>query len=137
MKNNVFFPVLEKLNASRVICNHLIGEKHTSGHRAVTGVIIMVFGVCVAKSAVYIHIIPVHILLDLVGYLIHAIGAIPILNSIESHKIKKDATRSTDRQNQREHSSPGNMRINTEDAASVICSHGRASEEVRLQTSEK
>lgn len=63
----------------RVVCTHLIGKEHTMRHRMWTGFVIMLFGVIVAKSGMFLAFFILHVLADLVGFLIHAIGAIPFV----------------------------------------------------------
>lgn len=78
--------VIHKFNVSKPICNHLVGKNHTPTHRATAGAVIMTIGVMVAKSGHYVHFMVLEYLLDLCGYLIHGIGAIPIVEKIiENH----------------------------------------------------
>lgn len=81
MKNT---PFLERIDLSRHICEHMIGSKHTKTHRISVGLIIMVIGVEVAHSGIGCYWM-ISTVLDLGGYLIHGIGAIPILKEIEKH----------------------------------------------------
>lgn len=69
------------LDLPRALCNHLIGEHHTLGHRMFVGVIVMVCGVGVAHTAT---VLPeaAGFVADLTGYLIHGIGATPFVEAM-------------------------------------------------------
>lgn len=69
-------------NFPRKICNHIIGKEHREHHRIVVGSVIMVIGVFVAKSPIVNNLL-FHIFHECVGFLIHCIGAIPIVQRIE------------------------------------------------------
>lgn len=71
--------MIKYLNLPKVLCQHAIGHHHTVGHRMVAGTTIMGIGVGTAKAAVLFHSLPLHMSLDLVGYLIHGIGAVPFV----------------------------------------------------------
>lgn len=79
MSNHSPIPLL--LNLPKALCDHLIGEHHTMVHRLVTGTLIMVVGVGVAQTA---HELPTgaDFMADLIGYLIHGIGATPYVEAI-------------------------------------------------------
>lgn len=81
--------IATNLNVSKVICNHLIDEKHTDRHRCFAGVFIMVIGVSISK--IHVAYIAVHFLLDGVGYAIHGIGLIPFVDALSkiAHKDEK------------------------------------------------
>lgn len=66
-----------KVNVVLMICDHLLGEKHDMKHRRACGGSVMVTGVLVAKSAVLIHYTFWHIGVDVLGYFIHGLGAVP------------------------------------------------------------
>lgn len=71
--------LLEKLNVSKVICNHIVGENHSDGHRICCGILVVFFGVWFSKLGVNMNW-AIHYLTDASGYLIHGIGSIPILD---------------------------------------------------------
>lgn len=73
---------LQKLNFSRKLCNHFIGEEHSIKYRCIVGTVIIFIGVGTAKAAEMIHFFPVHVGLDGLGYLIHGIGSIPFVEWI-------------------------------------------------------
>lgn len=80
-KNNL----LDKINLSKYICNHLVGENHTHNHRIFAGVIIMILGVGLVKVTALIDIGLVHFIGDIAGYCIHGVGAIPIIKKFEEN----------------------------------------------------
>lgn len=64
----------------KFICNHLVGENHKEKHRIYVGLCVMVFGVAVAS--VCREFTNSHLVAgagDMVGYLIHGMGCVPIL----------------------------------------------------------
>lgn len=80
MLNEPTKSALRKVDLSRKICNHLIGETHSPAHRYTAGGILIIFGVTISKVTYMFCAIPiVQATGDAIGYLIHAIGAIPII----------------------------------------------------------
>lgn len=75
-----------KINLSRHITTHLVGEDHTDRHRRIFGGIIMVIGVSVAKTAHLFTHFSLEVLIDVLGYSIHGIGLIPFVKNIEHEK---------------------------------------------------
>jgi hypothetical protein len=76
---------MSKLNPvciSRYICNHLLGEHHTTAHRATVGSVIMLIGVTSVKLTANIEYTIIHIIVDIVGYGLHAIGMILIIEHL-------------------------------------------------------
>lgn len=68
----------------KAVKNHLLGKHHTARHKFIVGSLIMISGVSMIKlisPMVSSHF--VHIALDVVGYGLHGIGALPIMKSIE------------------------------------------------------
>lgn len=64
----------------RFVCNHVVGENHKPIHRTVCGLVLMMVGVTIAS--VSHEYCPYKVLQgagDMVGYLIHAMGAVPVL----------------------------------------------------------
>lgn len=61
------------------VCEHMMGREHTRAHRTAVGVGVMACGVLIAKSAALFAFEPVHVILDGLGYMIHAAGATPLL----------------------------------------------------------
>lgn len=64
----------------RFLCNHLVGEKHKEYHRCLVGLVVMVFGVAIAtfsKEISHSHLVA--FTGDMVGYLVHGMGCVPIL----------------------------------------------------------
>ncbi len=89
--------ILDKIDMSKTVCDHLIGSHHTHMHRITAGSVIMIIGVTIAKSGHAIPFILLEYVVDIVGYLIHGIGAIPIIEKIsQSHEPKDKNTRIND-----------------------------------------
>ena len=68
----------------KAVRSHLLGKHHTARHKFIVGSVIMVAGVSMIKvfsPMVSSHFI--HIILDVIGYGLHGIGALPIVKSIE------------------------------------------------------
>jgi len=74
------------LNFPTWICFHFLGEKHTHAHRIIIGVFVMGFGVGIAK--IHTEYIIIHFVYDMCGYLIHGIGAVPIIEFL-THKTNE------------------------------------------------
>lgn len=55
----------------------------------ITGIIIMAVGVGIAKGAIIIESVALHFITDMVGYLIHGIGAIPIIEKVMDNNKKE------------------------------------------------
>lgn len=75
--------LLSKLNLSKWIASHLIGENHSSFHRKIVGIFIMIFGVGLTKIYYLVHFESLNFLADIVGYGFHGLGLIPFIKSIE------------------------------------------------------
>lgn len=75
--------LLDKINVSRYILKHLLGDNHTDKHRKCVGIVIMASGVCLVKATMAIDSFTLHIIGDVVGYAIHGIGLIPFVSDIE------------------------------------------------------
>lgn len=70
--------LLKVANLPREIANHLHGEEHPLGHRMIIGMVVMAGGVMFAHMASGMpHFVAV--VIDMVGYGIHALGAVPFL----------------------------------------------------------
>lgn len=71
------------LNLPRVVCQHLLDDRHSTHHHMVCGTGVMAVGVLVAKSA---YLLPdftiIHVTVDMVGYFIHGLGAVPFIEHI-------------------------------------------------------
>lgn len=80
-------PALRKVDLARVICKHLHGEQHSLAHRMIAGFAIMASGVGLAKMGAETHHLSFLLAfwLDLVGYLIHGVGAIPFIEWLVEH----------------------------------------------------
>lgn len=87
--NEALRKALEKVNFPKYACLHLIGEKHSKGHRMGVGVIVMITGVVIAKSLAGVTVLQINIVGDVIGYMIHAIGAIPFIDHIVESSSKQ------------------------------------------------
>jgi hypothetical protein len=67
----------------RAVRNHLLGDKHSPKHKFIFGSFIMLFGISIVKGSLFVDSFILHFLADGVGYLLHGVGAIPIIKSIE------------------------------------------------------
>jgi len=71
----------------KTVRDHLIGKEHSRRHKFIFGSAIMIIGVGIVKCSMMIEIAFVHFAADVVGYLLHGIGAIPIIKSFEGGKL--------------------------------------------------
>jgi uncharacterized protein YcfJ len=71
-----------RVNVVRPICNHLVGRHHTFTHRLITGVIVMVVGVLIAKHFGHSSNQLVAIIGDAIGYGLHGLGLTPLVESM-------------------------------------------------------
>lgn len=62
------------------LANHIAGKDHTPVHRNIVGSVVMAIGIGVAHIGIHSHVI-VAVISDFVGYSLHAIGIVPIINS--------------------------------------------------------
>ena len=69
-------------NVPQMICIHLLGEKHTHKHRIAVGICIMIAGIAIAKLSVLAPWAIIHFSGDLVGYTMHGLGSIPIVDHL-------------------------------------------------------
>lgn len=67
------------LDLPRALCHHAVGKDHTHTHRMVAGMFIMAGGVGIAKAANLFDGAFMHYSLDMVGYAIHGLGALPYI----------------------------------------------------------
>jgi hypothetical protein len=70
--------VIEQINLSRHIANHLAGERHTSHHRKIAGVLVTKLS-AIPEGPI------IHFAGDLIGYGMHGIGLIPFATNIEKN----------------------------------------------------
>ncbi len=72
--------VLNCLNLSKFICDHVIGKKHTKTHRRVCGLIVMVVGVFIAE--IVGHLVPyTEFMCNTIGYGLHGTGLLPFIET--------------------------------------------------------
>jgi hypothetical protein len=71
-----------------IISEHLFGKGHSPRHRISVGVMIMIIGVSISKMTFGYTIF--HFLYDGIGYLVHGIGCLPIIEYMEQKLTEKD-----------------------------------------------
>lgn len=74
-------------NLPHRVCDHFLGERHTFGHRFFVGSIIILCGTAIAQ--IHIGFMVVDLVLEGGGYVIHAIGAIPVVEYVLHLKEKQ------------------------------------------------
>lgn len=74
--------VCHNVNVPRVLCDHMLNEGHTSRHRMAVGALVMVCGVMIAKCTSHAAYEALEVSGDLLGYLIHGIGAVPFVDHL-------------------------------------------------------
>ena len=85
--NDIVDKVTDKMNVSKVICDHLFTEKHSEKHRMGVGVVIIIIGVMIADIEAKAH--AVRLGLEAVGFAIHALGTTPFIERIIKLKEKE------------------------------------------------
>lgn len=75
--------VYHNMNAPKAICNHMLGHRHSMSHRLTVGAIIMFFGVSIAKTSAALEGMAIHLSGDVLGYFLHAVGAIPFIKLLD------------------------------------------------------
>lgn len=68
------------VNLPKSVCCFLLGKDHHIAHRMIAGIVIMTIGVATAKSAHAVTSEIVQISLDMVGYAVHGLGAVPFVS---------------------------------------------------------
>jgi hypothetical protein len=74
--------VLHNVNLPRVLCDHMLGEHHSTKHRMLVGTMVMVCGVMIAKLTSHATYEIFEIVGDLTGYLVHGVGAVPYVDAL-------------------------------------------------------
>lgn len=74
---------LSKVNVSRYIADHLVGQHHTISHRRLVGVVVMISGVGIYKLACMVDFTIIHFGGEVLGYAIHGMGLIPFAEKLE------------------------------------------------------
>jgi cyanate permease len=70
--------LIRKFNFIHLLLDNLLGSEHTHAHRMGCGAFVMALGVAVAHYFAAAEIEVLRMAADGVGYLIHAIGAMPV-----------------------------------------------------------
>ena len=71
--------IIRILNLPRVLCQRLLGEEHPLSYRFAAGFSVMAVGVAIAKVGGGIHAYGLHYAADLIGYAVHGLGAVPMI----------------------------------------------------------
>lgn len=74
-------PIITFVRFPYILTEHLFGKDHTPRHRVSVGLVVMASGVMISKISFGYEI--VHFLADGIGYLIHGIGCLPIIESLQ------------------------------------------------------
>lgn len=81
MKNFLNY-AYKNLNVPKKICTHMFGRHHNPKHRITVGAGIMILGVCISHSS---EIFFIKVVYETVGFLLHCIGGIPIVEAIQRY----------------------------------------------------
>jgi hypothetical protein len=87
-KPNQLVAALTKVNLPRYICEHLFGHNHCHKKRISVGVVVMIIGVGVSKAFPAIAIL--HYTCDLLGYIIHGMVAVPVIEYLAEKETAND-----------------------------------------------
>lgn len=93
-------------NPSKFICNHLIGKEHRLIHRVIVGILIMISGVYLTKLCLLSEFLIIHVVGDTIGFLVHGVGAIPIVEiflDMNSKEFKEDFSTNVKNDNENEY----------------------------------
>lgn len=74
--------VVRKVNVITPVAKTLFGPKHKFQHRACIGVIVMAFGVTIAKTAGHMEPLALAVIGDMIGYGVHGLGLVPFLEKL-------------------------------------------------------
>lgn len=69
------------LNVPKLVARQLAGPEHKPSHHMGVGFVFMVTGVTLASAGSYVAFPGGHVLLDLIGWSIHALGFAPYLEA--------------------------------------------------------
>jgi hypothetical protein len=73
---------LRKVNLIHHLCHAAFGPNHHPAIKYSAGGVIMILGVTVAKFAGEVHFLLAHYALDIIGYGIHGLGAVPFIERV-------------------------------------------------------
>jgi hypothetical protein len=71
----------------KTVREHLMGKNYSNRHKFIFGTLIMTFGIGIVKASLFVDSFILHFLADGIGYLLHGVGAIPVIKSIEGGKL--------------------------------------------------
>lgn len=74
-------PLLDKINIAKHVCKHVLGEKHTKGHRVTAGTIIIILGTVITHLPIDMY--AAYLICASLGHILQGIGALPILHLVE------------------------------------------------------
>lgn len=72
------------INVPHVICDHIFNGKHTKTHRFFVGGIVAFSGLLISK--VHVELTAIHYALEYVGYAIHGLGLVPVVEHFAGGK---------------------------------------------------
>ncbi len=84
--------LIDKINVSKHIVDHLVGVNHNHVHRVSVGIIIAYIGTYLTHFMSHYSLF-VTLTGELVGFGMHGIGLIPIIHLVEGRKIRKPKTK--------------------------------------------
>jgi hypothetical protein len=80
--------MFSKINIVRKGCDAVLGKGHPEGIRIGFGVVVMAVGVVISK--VHVDFFGAHYFFDLFGYLVHGIGAVPVVEWLFASEAVED-----------------------------------------------
>jgi hypothetical protein len=93
---------LHALETSPVkVYDHLTGDRFPHHHKMMAGIVVMIFGVTLAKVGHVSHHIIIVGLTDVLGYFVHGAGAIPFIEFLH-HKTKTIKSTTNEKQKEAE-----------------------------------
>lgn len=92
--------ILPKIDITKKVCEHLVGEEHSKTHRFTVGVVIMSMGVGITKAVFIFDPAFIHFIGDVLGYGFHGIGAIPFVEYLISKHTATDEETDSDEDGQ-------------------------------------
>lgn len=81
--------VIASVNVPLLIATHLFGKRHNHKHRIVVGIVLMPCGVLLAKA--FHDYLLLNLVADIVGYGLHGLGCVPIIDRLAEVAEKKEA----------------------------------------------
>lgn len=85
--------VAVRMNVARPVCHALLGHHAKPSHRMAVGVVVMSFGVVIAKAAHGVHYEILSMMVDGCGYAIHALGTTPFIEWLAERVRREDESK--------------------------------------------